>query len=198
MIYGRATSFSIKFGGSEEAGALAGAGGRGPMGASLIAKQALGGVGIDGRSEEVALGKIAAEAAEVIELRGFFDPLGDDLAVQFASESENEVDDVLAGAIGLHVGHERAVNLNDIGRETAQGDEGNAAGAEVINGSGEVETFELREHAGSEVRVGHRDAFGDAELKSAGLDLGVVQAGLDTVEQLRAGKVARREVHGEV
>lgn len=149
---------------------------------SLVAKQLQGCFGIKRGREEVSLGKVAAQGAKLIKLRGPLDTLRDYGAVQFAGESEDKVNNIVSGAIGLHVGHESAIDFQDVGSELTQRRQGEIATSEIIDGSDDIQTLELREDFHGLLGIGHGDAFGDRELKRGGLDAGIAQAGLDPVE----------------
>ena len=126
--------------------------------------------------------EVAAKCAEVIELGRFFNALRNDLAIQLASESKNEIDNIVGGSIRLHVGDEKTINLENIGTELAESRERGVAGAEIINRGGDFETLQLREDIYGVLRVDHGDAFGDRELNCPGADAGIAQLFLDAVE----------------
>ncbi len=168
------------------------------VGAGWVAEEALGGFGVEGWSEEIALGEVAAEGAEVIELGRLLDPLGHDSGVAFAGNGEHQFHDVAAGTIGLHIGDEGAVDFEDVGRDVVEGGKGERGSAEAVDRSDDVEALELSEQGGGQVGMGHGDGFGDAELQGGRPKVGITEAGFNSVKKMRASEVAGREVDGEV
>ena len=86
----------------------------------MLSEKAKGCFRLERRGKKISLREIAAKAAKTIKLGWFFDALRDDLAIEFAGEQANELDDVAGRALGLHAGDESAVDLPDIDCKLAQ------------------------------------------------------------------------------
>jgi hypothetical protein len=67
----------------------------GALAASWFAEEALCGFEFKRRGEDVALGEVAAQGAQALELRWFFDALREHTAIEFAADGKDEVDDIL-------------------------------------------------------------------------------------------------------
>src|SRR5579864_1779278 len=161
-------------------------------------KELLGGLGIKGWREKISLRKPAAERMQTIELSGAFDALSNDIAGEFGREGESQVDHVVCGAVRLHLGHESAIDLEDVGREAAQRRERDRARAEVVEGGGDFKTPELREDGNCAIGISHGSGLRDCELKEVGRKRRIAQTGLQPVEQLRTGEVAGTEIDSHV
>lgn len=105
---------------------------------------------------------MTAKGAEMVELGGLFDALGDDARIELAGDGKDKLDHVSAAAIGLHVGDQRAIDFEDVGGDVAESGKGEGGCAEAVEGSDDIETLELRERCGREVGVGHGDRLGNA------------------------------------
>ena len=161
-------------------------------------EELLGSFGIKGWREKISLRVPAAERMQTIELSGTFDALSNDVAGEFAREGESQFDHVVCGAVRLHLGHESAIDLEDVGREAAQRRERDWARAEVVEGGGDFKTTELREDGSCTIGISHSSGLGDSELKEVGRNRNIAQAGLQPVEQLRTGEVAGTEIDSHV
>ena len=84
------------------------------MGAGWFAQEALCGYELERWRKEVTLGEVTSESAQVLELCGFFDALREHAAVQFASDGEDQVDEVVGGSISNHIHHYQPINLEQI------------------------------------------------------------------------------------
>ena len=155
----------------------------GSLGAGWVAKKGEGGFRLEGRSKEISLREVAAEGTEPIELRCFFDSLGDNLAIEFAGEQTDEFDDVVGGAVGLHAGDESAVDLPNIYSKLPKYAQRERAATKVVDGDRDLQTFELPENVSRQVWSGHSDALRYAELKTAGAQRELAKTGFDTVQK---------------
>lgn len=171
--------------------------GRDGMGGELVAEELGGGLGGDGRREEVALAEEASEFFEGFTLRRLLDALGEDVDFPLLAQREEQLDDVAAGAVGEHVPDEKAVDLQKVDGDAAQLRERECAGSVVIDGGVDAELLELGDDVEGRAGIGRGDAVGDFQLKGGGVDLGFAKDGADAIGQVWAGEVARGDVGGD-
>ena len=74
-------------------------------------EELVGGGGVDGAGEEIALAQMAAERAEEVELFGGLDAFGDDLEIEILAEHQDRLDDGAALVVLAQDIYERAVDL---------------------------------------------------------------------------------------
>src|SRR5207244_8218382 len=151
-----------------------------------------------GRAAEMeALGAVAAEPAELVELPGRLDALGDDDQSERVAELDHGADELRAVRRLVDVCHQAAVQLQEI--DPAQVDDRGPAGAGVVDGQqhpGGPDRLERVDHGFRAVAVGR---LGHLDAEQAGLDAGAVhrlgyQRGEVRLDELAPGEVDR---HGQ-
>jgi hypothetical protein len=101
-----------------------------------------GGCRVERRGKEISLCQAAAHGAKGLDLGGFFDSLGNHLAVKFSGQGQDHADNVLANPIGLHAGDQRSIDFqNVVGAATERGQREIAA--EVIERTRDAEASKM-------------------------------------------------------
>jgi hypothetical protein len=85
-----------------------------------------------GPREIVALPITAAEAVEVLQLRGSFYPFGYDIQTERSSQADQEPDDLVGLFMLAYPSHERSVDLERVNRELLKIAERAIPSAEVV------------------------------------------------------------------
>ena len=103
----------------------------------------LGGMGVQGHAEVVALGGAAAQGAQALGLFLALDPFGDGHQTQGLGDLDDGLGQAGRVVIGQR-GDERAVDLEDVDRELLEVGQRRIPGAEVVDGDAEPECAQAR------------------------------------------------------
>src|SRR4029450_391886 len=74
-------------------------------------------LGTQRRADVEALGELAAEELEVVELRRRLDALGEHLEAEVVREADERLDDLERARLDAHPDNQRAVDLHRVARE---------------------------------------------------------------------------------
>src|SRR5690606_15599696 len=106
-------------------------------------------------ADVVALGDVAAEAAEQIPGLAVFDTLRDDLQAELMAQLDRRPDDREVARVVGHVADERLIDLNVRHRQSFYIAERRVAGAEVVDRDADPHLTQTAEDLGRVRRVGH-------------------------------------------
>src|SRR3954469_19712271 len=176
---------------------LSGAGGSGRAHDRPSGEERLEVLGRHRRGEQVALGAVAAEPAERVELAGGLDALGDRLEPQAARDVDDRADDRRVVLLLAQPVDERAVDLDRVDRHALQARQGRVAGAEVVEQDADAELAQALERRARRGDVLEEDALGDLEAEAAGLEAAARERPLHLAEELGPGELAARHVDGD-
>src|SRR5690606_37078251 len=145
--------------------------------------------------EEEPLGQVHAEVPDGLELLAPLDPLGHDLGALSLREADDGLDEVLLEEVGVDVGDQRDVELDEVRRQVGDGAESGVAAACIVDGEAEATLAE-----GGEVLLEARVVLDRGALRDFENDpAGVVDAELTRIEvaELRVVEVVGVDVEEE-
>src|SRR4051812_8310659 len=147
--------------------------------------------------EEVALGAVAAEVAQRLELVVGLDALGDRPEAEAGGDVDDGAHDRRVVRLLAETVDERAVDLDRVDRHALQARQRRVAGAEVVEQDADAERAERLERRAGRGDVLEQHALGDLEAEAAGLEAAARERALHLGEELRAGELAARDVDGD-
>ena len=140
------------------------------------------------RREEVALGVVAAEPAQLRELGLVLDPLGDHVQREGAGHADDRLDDRRALLLDPERVDEGAVDLQRVEGEAVEVGERGVAGAEVVEDEPHADLAERLQGGHRGGRLLDQDALGDLQAQVDGVEPG---AGEDLGDRWRRGRGGR-------
>ena len=96
-------------------------------------------VGRERRGEVEALGVLAAQRLQLVQVGGGLHALRDHLHAEAVRQPDDRLDDLQGARVVQHVEHEPAVDLERVAREAVQEAQGRRARAEVVEMSVDAE-----------------------------------------------------------
>src|SRR5690242_2804890 len=146
-----------------------------------------------GAGQVEALGQVAAELRDLLELGLCLDALGHHACVQRARHLHHRADD--HGVALAQLGHERAVELQELEREVLHIAERRVAGAEVVEHGLHSELPQRGQRLRRRQRVLHELALRDLERELARVDARLAEHLRDHRDEAGLGELAGRQVH---
>jgi hypothetical protein len=126
-----------------------------------------------GRATKYPWGYVTAEFTEQLPLLPFFHPFGDRTHAKLPGNTETGLENGAAGAVGVRLMHESAVDLELVERDVAQLRERGMPRAEIVDGESDVLQPNAREHVEHRERIAHQPAFGDLQYQQVRRQSGV-------------------------
>ena len=148
--------------------------------------------------EEVALGVVAAEPAQLRQLHLVLDPLGDHVERERPRHPDDRLDDRRPLLLHPERVDEGAVDLQRVEGEAVEVGERGVAGAEVVEDEPHAELVQRLQRGDRRRRLLDQDALGDLQPQVDRVDAGARDDLLDRRRQVAVGDLAGGEVDGDV
>src|SRR6185369_12542120 len=153
-----------------------------------------GRVGVDGTAGKEALQVVAAAVEQHLFLHLGLDALGDHLEAERVAKPYDGGDHRVVIGILVHIGDERAVDLERIQREAAQVRHTRKPDAEVVQRKAHADFLQLAQRHQREIRMLHDGRLGNLQLEQLWRQFRFLEQASDHVEQPGIVELSRREI----
>jgi hypothetical protein len=118
---------------------------------------------LSGVAEEVALGVLHADLEQGVEFLGLFHAFGDECGSDLVGEGAHSGGQRLPNRVGMDVGRDRSVELDELRTQAEDVTEARIAGSGIVNGDANSDLSQLSELMVERVVVVHDGVLGDLE-----------------------------------
>src|SRR2546425_2419353 len=144
--------------------------------------------------QEEALGAVAIQLAQALELRPSLDALGDYMLAQRFAQADDRADDLAAFLRLADLTDERAVDLQARNRQCRQVAERRVTGSEIVHAQAHAQFAQLLQRWDDALELLHQRALGDLQHQARRRNPGLAQRFAHKGGELRSGQVLARNV----